>query len=104
MKSCRRENESVQSRYRLLMISLGDFVQGTHWQLERTSLSTLITEVSKVSYFFSPVSSTHPTHGVCLLASPHSPIFVETKDPTEVVEEVGDDKKNEDDVVAAEVC
>ena len=71
MKSCRRENESVQSRYRLLMISLGDFVQGSHWQLERTSLSTLITEVSKVSYFFSPVSSTHPAHGVCLLASPH---------------------------------
>ena len=25
-----------------------------------------------------------------MLASPHSPIFVETKDPTEVVEEVGE--------------
>ena len=38
-----------------------------------------------------------------MLPSPHTPIFVETKDPTEVVEEVGHDKKNEDDAVAAEV-
>ena len=100
MKSCRRENESVQSRYLLLMISLGDFVQGTHWQLERASLSTLITEVSKllISFLQSP-ALTQPTEFF-----PHSLTFVETKDPTEVVEEVGDDKKNEDDAVAAEVC